>query len=239
MAKTKKCGVWEEKAMKKILSVFISMLVFTASAYAGGFVDTENHWAQNTINRLAGKGIVNGTDATHFSPDAPIRRAEYLKMMMELVGIEKKKYRYGECLDAGASDWYAEYLQSALDRGLIPKEMITSYKVSITVNGNEMSVVYTGAFNGELPIDRAEMAVLSMNLYQYALDSSNAGTLPLPTGERLADIDDVSVWAQPSVRLAVAAGFIEGMDDGSFRPHENATRAQAATILGRILDKQK
>lgn len=225
--------------MKKILAVFISMLVFTASVYAGGFVDTENHWAQNTINRLAGMGIVNGTDENHFSPDEPIRRAEYLKMMMELVGIEKKSYRYGECLDAKASDWYAEYLQSALDRGLLPKEMITSYKVSITTNGNEMSIVYTGAFNGELPIEREEMAVLSMNLYQYALDSSNASSLPLPTGERLADIDDVSVWAQPSVRLAVAVGFIEGMDDGSFRPRENATRAQAATILGRILDKQK
>lgn len=228
--------------MKKILAVFtvfISMLVFTASVYAGGFIDTENHWAQNTINRLAGKGIVNGTDETHFSPDAPIRRAEYLKMMMELVGIEKEAYRYGECLDASASDWYAEYLQGALDRGLIPKEMITSYKANITVDGYEMSVVYTGAFNGELPIEREEMAVLSMNLYQYALDSSNAGTLLLPTGEILADIDDVSVWAQPSVRLAVAVGFIEGMDDGSFRPHENATRAQAATILGRILDKQK
>ena len=116
--------------------------------------------------------------------------------------------------------------------------MIASYKANVTVNNGESSVRYTGAFNGNLPIEREEMAALSMNLYQYVLDSSNANTLTPPTSVRLTDIDKVSVWAQPSVRLAVAAGFIEGMDDGSFQPRENATRAQAATILGRILDRQ-
>lgn len=224
--------------MKKLIAAVIIFSVFTAQVYAANFTDTANHWAQNTINRLADKGIVNGTDARHFSPDAPIRRAEYLKMMMELVGIDTVPYRSGDCLDAEASDWYCGYLQSALDKGLIPKEMIASYKANVTVNNGESSVRYTGAFNGNLPIEREEMAALSMNLYQYVLDSSNANTLTPPTSVRLTDIDEVSVWAQPSVRLAVAAGFIEGMDDGSFQPRENATRAQAATILGRILDRQ-
>ena len=229
--------------MKAFISIILSLFMINTSVFAAGFVDTKDHWAENTINRLVDRGIVNGVDSTHFNPNGTVTRAEYLKMMMGLTGISAVPYRYGECLDAKADDWYADYLQSALDKGLIPKEMIASYKANVTVtqneNGNNVSyVIYTGAFNGSLPIEREEMAVVSMHLYQYALNAKTMQGMATPDNIDFPDMDLISVWAQPSVRLAVAAGFIEGMDDGTFQPRETATRAQAATILGRILDRQ-
>lgn len=229
--------------MKRFISIIISLFMLNTAVYAAGFVDTKDHWAENTINRLVDRGIVNGVDASHFNPNGTVTRAEYLKMMMGLTGIGTVPYRQGECLDATARDWYAVYLQSALDKGLIPKEMIASYKANVTVttdeNGNTVSSVkYTGAFNGNLPIEREEMAALSMHLYQYVLNAKTMQGMAEPEGVDFPDMDEISVWAQPSVRLAVAAGFIEGMDDGTFQPRETATRAQAATILGRILDRQ-
>lgn len=228
--------------MKKLIcaAVAVAMMLSTA-AYAADFTDTKGHWAENTINRIADLGIVDGVSENTFNPEGAVTRAEYLKMIMELTGIDTVQYRDGECLDANRGDWYAPYLQSALDKGLIPKEMITSYKLNLNVttdeNGNILSnVVYSGSFNGNLPIDREEMAVITMHLYQYA---ANAGD-SLDTSGRVifTDMDTVSVWAQPSVRLAVASGFIEGMGDGTFQPSGTATRAQAATIIGRILDRQ-
>ncbi len=229
--------------MKVFISIILSLFMINTAVQAAGFVDTKDHWAENTINRLVDRGIVNGVDSSHFNPNGTVTRAEYLKMMMGLTGISTVPYRYGECLDAKDNDWYADYLQSALDKGLIPKEMIASYKANVTVttdeNRNNISyVIYTGAFNGELPIEREEMAVISMHLYQYALNAKTMQGMAAPDNIDFPDMNLISVWAQPSVRLAVAAGFIEGMDDGTFQPRETATRAQAATILGRILDRQ-
>ena len=228
--------------MKRIICVAAVLMMMSSAAYAADFTDTKGHWAENTINRIADLGIVNGVSEHTFNPDGAVTRAEYLKMIMELTGIETVQYREGECLDAAGGDWYAPYLQSALDKGLIPKEMITSYKMNLTVttdeNGNAVSnVTYSGSFNGNLPIDREEMAVITMHLYQYA---ANAGDDLDTSGLVIfSDMDTVSVWAQPSVKLAVASGFIEGMGDGSFQPSGTATRAQAATIIGRILDRQR
>lgn len=45
------------------------------------------------------------------------------------------------------------------------------------------------------------------------------------------DNGDIASWASEDVKNAVALGIISGMDDGSFQPKANATRAQAATML--------
>lgn len=45
------------------------------------------------------------------------------------------------------------------------------------------------------------------------------------------DNGDIASWAAEDVKNAVALGIISGMDDGSFQPKANATRAQAATML--------
>lgn len=227
--------------MKRIICAAAAVLMMSSAAYAAEFTDIKGHWAENTINRIAGLGIINGVSEHEFAPDGYVTRAEYLKMVMELTDIETVPYREGECLDAESGDWYAPYIQSALDKGLIPKEMITSYKANISVeqqeNGGVASkVIYTGAFNGDLPAEREEMAVITMNLYQYAAEIGDV--LDTSASTMFADNDKISVWAQPSVKLAVASGFIEGMGNGYFEPSGTATRAQAATIVGRILDKQ-
>ena len=224
---------------KQIFSFIISTILVMSvsmSAYSADFRDTKGHWAEHTINRLANMGIVNGISASEFNPDGIVTRAEYLKMMMNLAGIATVPARDGDCLEVKSDEWYADYLQSALDKGLIPKEMIASYKVSIQTEDESATVHYSGAFNGELPIEREQMAALTMHLHQYSLNADNVKIMST-SDITFTDIDAISVWAQPSVKLAVAYGFIEGMDDGSFQPRETATRAQAVTLLGRIIDK--
>lgn len=222
--------------MKKVICAIAALMILGSSAYAARFEDTKGHWAENTINRLADRGIVDGVSQNYFNPNGFITRAEYLKMMMNFSNIPTQPYRVGDCLDAKSTDWYADHLQSALDKGIIPREMIASYKAII---GDTGGVKYTGAFNGDLAIEREEMAALTMHLYQYALTASDVNNMKPATGVSFGDTSSISVWALPSVKLAVAQGFIEGMEDGRFQPRENATRAQAATIIGRILDRQE
>ena len=50
------------------------------------------------------------------------------------------------------------------------------------------------------------------------------------------DNADIAAWAVDDVKNAVNLGIINGMDDGSFQPKANATRAQAATMLSQLWD---
>ena len=224
--------------MKAFISIILSLFMINTSVFAAGFVDTKDHWAENTINRLVDRGIVNGVDSTHFNPNGTVTRAEYLKIVMGLTGISAVPYRYGECLDAKADDWYADYLQSALDKGLIPKEMIVGYDVDVrTTSTGETKAVYYGSFNGGMPITRQEMAVLTQNMYQY---QQNARTMQInaePKKLEFGDVASIDEWALSAVEIAVAQGFIFGMDSGNFEPNSTATRAQAAAIIFRVLGK--
>lgn len=47
----------------------------------------------------------------------------------------------------------------------------------------------------------------------------------------LSDGGQVSVWAKGGVAALVAQGIIKGYEDGSFKPQNPATRAEAVTII--------
>lgn len=231
--------------VKKAITILLAgtMFMSTVAMAAVPFSDISGHWAEGYITKLAGNGIVDGVTDTTFVPDGAVTRAQYLKMIMETVGLKTVTPRRGECLDANVSDWYAPYLQSALDSGLIPGAMITGYKESVEYavdeNGvaTESKVVYQGAFNANIPITREEMAVLTEYIYQYTRTILTNDMVDTSTVQKFADNGEISDWALVSVTRAVANGFMDSMDDNKFNPKNTATRAQAATVISRILDK--
>lgn len=231
--------------MKKlIITTLAAMLLLTSSAMAVDFEDTKGHWAESAISTLAERGVVNGITDTTFAPDGYVTRAQYLKMIMEATGVKTTPYRAGECLEVKGTDWYAPYLQKALDIGLIPHAMIAGFRESVeyTVdeNGSATSsrAVYSGAFNGDLPITREEMAVLTQYFYQYTRTVLTNTKTDMSAAKTFIDEENISDWAITSVTLATANGFIDGMDDNTFRPADHATRAQAAAIILRVMDKE-
>ena len=48
------------------------------------------------------------------------------------------------------------------------------------------------------------------------------------------DFEQIAPWARESAALCLREKIINGINEGVFAPLENATRAQAATILYRI-----
>ncbi len=231
------------KIMKKILVLALAMSLVSNTALAVSFYDIENHWAKDSITELADKGIVNGVTDTEFMPDGTVTRAQYLKMTMETVNLPQKPVRVGECLDASTTDWYAGYLQGALDCGLVPKDMVANYSedVDYTVDekGNAIStkVIYKGEFKGNTPITREEMAVLTEYMYQYTRTILTNPKEKDTKKTAFADSDEISDWAKASIEKAVADGFMDGMDNNMFNPKNTATRAQAATVILRVLNK--
>ena len=44
-------------------------------------------------------------------------------------------------------------------------------------------------------------------------------------------------WAEDYINRAAAAGWINGYADGTFRPNAYITRAEAVTLINRMLDR--
>jgi lysophospholipase L1-like esterase len=213
------------------------------------FTDISGHWAEDIINTMASKRMVQGDGNGIFNPEGTVTRTEFLKMAMEATGIVGHAYREGECLDAANDDWYCYYLQGALDKDLIPEAMIencTSEKVTKTLaeatDDSEAVTtdvtVYTGAFNGNTPITREEMAAIAMNCKEYSNRNVNDWDNAAPR-EPFSDFDEVNSDYASLVENAYRLGYINGMGDGTFAPKETVTRAQAAAVAGRLCNLVK
>ncbi len=223
--------------LKKITAAVIAAAVTASAAYAADFTDTRGHWAEDIINSLTDKGILHGVSDTEFNPDGTVTRAEFFKMALGAAGIEDVPYRSGECLDVTASDWFGGCIQSALDKGLIPEEMIGEFAASVVEDSGGTRAHYSGYFAGNKPIVREEMAYISQSVYQYWLDSDTLDTMNGITDLPFSDLNSISRWAFKGVQYAYSQDFVSGMGDGTFCPQQTATRAQAATIIMKMLDK--
>lgn len=209
------------------------------------FTDISGHWGEEYINSLADMNMIDGVGNGKFNPDGTVTRAEFLKMAMDAAEIVGHAYREDECLDASNDDWYCYYLQGALDKDLIPETMIEDCSVeSVTKTLAEATDtsdavtadvnVYTGEFDGDTPITREEMTVIAMNALTYALKNASepvavVSALYENDGEFVDD--DISEEYANSVDAAYQIGLVTGMGDGTFKPKETLTRAQAAVVI--------
>ncbi|WP_337415940.1 S-layer homology domain-containing protein [Anaerotignum faecicola] len=81
------------------------------------------------------------------------------------------------------------------------------------------------AFAPNAPITRAEFAAICSRF-----DRSNV--------EIKSDFNDISGhWAENEIRRAASLGWIKGYADGSFKPDQNITRAEAASMINRMLHR--
>ena len=81
------------------------------------------------------------------------------------------------------------------------------------------------AFAPNAPITRAEFAAICSRF-----DRSNV--------EIKSDFNDISGhWAENEIRRAASLGWIKGYTDGSFKPDQNITRAEAASMINRMLHR--
>ena len=82
-----------------------------------------------------------------------------------------------------------------------------------------------GTFNPNAPITRAEMATI---IARFAKLDVNTKTFNDINGH----------WAQKYIELAAGNNWINGYEDGSFRPNKNITRAETFAMINRVLERE-
>jgi len=83
-----------------------------------GFTDISGHWAEKNILSLEKRGVVSS--AEKYRPDDSVSRAELVILVIRAKGITPKPYK-GSFGDVKSTDWYADYVETALNAGIIAK----------------------------------------------------------------------------------------------------------------------
>lgn len=175
----------------------------------GELTDIKGHWAENYIGDLYESSLINGTGDGAFNPDSDITRAEFVQILYNMSKMTSDGSQSFE--DVKSGDWFSQAVAWAVNYG------ITSGTSDSTFSPYEK-------------ITREQMAAM---IYRYAT-LMGADWQTDENGE-FADNSEIADYAKYQVRWAKGSGIISGRPDGSFGPKDNATRAESAAMLSRIV----
>lgn len=194
------------------------------SAYAVGyhpvaFQDTKTHWAKDSINFLAARGILKGMTSDTFLPGKTVSRAEFVSILANKAGLDLAKYQStGQGFaDVKASDWFAKAVAWASDQGVVNGSQIKDGSMKFDPNAN---------------ITRQDMAVI---LSRY-LTKVEKTTLATPNAAvTFADQGKIASYASFAVKNMQQAGIINGKTTTTFAPVDSATRAEAGKMIAELM----
>lgn len=170
-------------------------------------------WFYNDVRYVYEKGIMDGTGADRFSPNAPLTRAMIVTILYRMAGSPSVSGS-SDFTDVATGKWFAKAVAWAAANGI--------------VNGYG-----SGLFGPNDPVTREQLAAI---LYRYAVyGGMTAVTLEENLGG-FADTAQLSAYAIQAMNWAVGQGLING-SGSNLVPKAQATRAQVAAIIHRYLER--
>ena len=153
--------------------------------------------------------IIGYPDGT-VRPQNNITRAEVATIFFRLLEEESRENfwsQYNEYTDVSFDDWFNNAISTLSNAAII-----TGYP--------------DGTFGPNLPITRAEFATIAARFAEVEYNGGNTFT----------DVPE-DHWAARYIALAQHLGYIQGYPDGTFKPNQFITRAEAMTLINRVLER--
>ena len=148
-------------------------------------------------------------DQPYFRANEAATRAETVYALWMALGAPRGSTQasFGDLTE----DWYRDAVNWSVENGII------------------LGFDEDNTFRPHESLTREQLGVI---LYRYTRytggDVDQSADLSVFT-----DADRVGGWAQTEMRWAVAAGILQGMNDGTMAPKDASTRAQVATVIMR------
>ena len=180
------------------------------------FSDISGHWAMQEIDFVTARELFAGTSANVFSPDISMTRAMFVTVLGRLYEASFgaiKESTNNPFTDSVHDSWYIKYVKWAYENGII-------------------SGVGGGKFVPDRAISREEMAVVLDNYLKFTKFATPAKQQYIT----FEDEQNIAEWAKASVQSMQKLGIIGGMENNTFNPKGIATRAQAATVIYKMIN---
>lgn len=169
-------------------------------------IDSDGHWAHDCIETLLEHGIIQGYPDGTIRPENYITRAEVAILIAKAIGLEEQKGFTGY-IDPIPS-WVKGYIKAGTENGFIKGYPNKTFKPSNNITREEMIAAAMRAFDKKAG---EEFDII------------------------FSDKNSIQAWAFEYVRTGVYIDVIEGYPDGTFKPGNNITRAEAFTIICKLL----
>ncbi|MCI8477805.1 MAG: S-layer homology domain-containing protein [Oscillospiraceae bacterium] len=164
--------------------------------------EEEETWVQGYLDKLVDWGIMRGDQEGNLDPDREITRAEFVSMI-------NRAYNYRMVgltpfTDVELRSWYYDDIGIAYLAGYFYGSSATTASPESTMTREEAAVI------------------LARNMM-----------LREEPGEPVdfTDTRELSDWSRSIISSAAESGVIKGYPDGSFRPQQNITRGEVASML--------
>ena len=184
----------------------VSLFTVGASAAEPTYGDTAGHWAEASIERWSGYGIIQGSNGK-FDPDGQLTCAQLATILARLLKLPAAKD--AGFIDNPADAWYYDAINRCAAAGIL--------------KGNGDGTVTP---NASITRERA-MVMLARAL--------GIEPLSRPDLSRYADAAHVSPYAQGYLAALIESGIVGGVTADRLAPQDNITRAATVTILDRAI----
>ncbi len=186
--------------------------------WANLFTDVKSDdWFEKGVGYAYTNGLTTGTSETEFSPDETLTRA----MLVTLLWRAENKP--GVIKSPGFTD---------LEEGAYYLNAVKWAALHGIVNGTSEK-----AFSPNENVTREQIAAIMHRYAQYkGYDVSVGENTNILSYD---DFDSISEYAISAIQYATGSGLINGKTESTINPKDNATRAEAVTILHRFFSEKE
>jgi len=213
--------------IKKITAFLLAMsMIFSLSSVFAAdnadslakdrFTDIGNHWARKEINHVADESIFPDNDGK-FEPDRAITRSEFVLMLHKALDININYLRETDIKehykDVSNDDKFAQALYDLVTADIID---------------------YKNEFRPDDVVLREDLVHFAVNSLEYVTGGDYAMIMIFPAPfEDDADINPA--YSNDFIKAKVLK-LVEGVGNNAFLPKRAATRAEAATVVSRLVN---
>ena len=195
--------------------VSISAVLKSTSSSVSGlpFKDVKTaDWFYNDVKYVYEKGMMAGTAADVFAPNATTTRAMIVTILYRLEGSPAVTGT-SAFVDVPAGQWYTDAVNWAAANQIVKGTSATTFAPNDSITREQMAAI----------------------LYRYAQYKGYDVTKKADLSG-YSDNGQVSAYAKDALAWANAAKLINGVTNTTLAPQGNATRAQVSAILHRFCD---
>jgi hypothetical protein len=193
----------------------IAFAKYDAVATQTAFPDVKGHWAASDIGHMVSAGVIKGFPDGTFRPDEAVTQEQFMALVQRSLppfpGHEWDSFTHEMYLKDVQGRWSEQAYSNLLAAGVM---------------------VYGGKPTAGLKRLQAARVLLA------ALASQSEGEKYRGTRAKFfSDIEPTDEYQVLTVYPIYKLGMMGGYPDGSFRPEEKVTRAQAVVLVKRLQQK--
>lgn len=211
---------------KSVLSLITAGCLISTTVFAAfPDVTSQYSWAADAINSMADSGIIKGYEDGSFQPAKSISKLEGLVLISRILGfndsenasfVDEAEELYADTLGKYKINFGQREVSYLLLKGVLKADELDDY---------------IGDDNYSVGLKRYEVATLLTK----ALDAGDS--LASAANLEYKDADSIPASAKKYVKYVTDQGLMNGMDDNTFSPNTDVTRAQAAVVLKKLQNK--